>query len=338
MGGGIQSARAAPRRLLDLGGREPAVAALRERRRAAAGRSARARARPPGGRPPRTSAAPGACGPRGSSARAVGREPLRARRGGQAVVELDALAQRPQRGARAPAGAGPSRGRCAAPRSDGCVRRWASVAVVGQQDQAGGVGVEAADRVQPPRARRRCSTTVGRPVRVARGRDDAGAACGARRRRAGRRPRRPARRRPPPCRCSSTSRAGSRTTSPPTVTRPANTSCSDGAPRGDAGVGEVLGEAHRRCHPRRPWTSRCSTRRSPPPASPPSAPARCGAGRRAARPATSEMTDLPAALRGRLDGRGSVLQRWSSDARRTQPTARSRRCSTPTTAARSRRC
>ena len=42
-----------------------------------------------------------------------------------------------------------------------------------------------------------------------------------------------------------TSRAGSVTVSPPTVTRPSAIIASARAARRDAGVGEVLGEAHR---------------------------------------------------------------------------------------------
>ena len=57
---------------------------------------------------------------------AVGREPLRARGGRAAVVELDAGAQRAAARPRARARAGPWRGRCAGPRSYGCVSRCAS--------------------------------------------------------------------------------------------------------------------------------------------------------------------------------------------------------------------
>ena len=96
---------------------------------------------------------------------------------------------------------------------------------------------------------------------------------------------------------ASTSRAGSVTTSPPTVTRPARTISSARAAGGDAGVGEVLREAHTL---RESWTSRSSSRRWPPPASPASAPGRCGSGPRAAPRGYEEMTNLPAALRERL--------------------------------------
>ena len=51
-----------------------------------------------------------------------------------------------------------------------------------------------------------------------------------------------------------------------------------------------------------------------------------------------EMTDLPAGLRERLAGGGAVLDARRSPTRRTRATARSRRSSTPTTGARSRRC
>ena len=60
-----------------------------------------------------------------------------------------------------------------------------------------------------------------------------------------------------------------------------------GPARGDAGVGEVLAEAHGAATIRGRWTPRCCTRRSTSSASPPSAPARSGAGRRRARRATT---------------------------------------------------
>ena len=137
------------------------------------------------------------------------------------------------------------------------------VAVVGQQDQAGRVGVEAPDRVQPPVAGVRTrSTTVGRPCVSRGGRDDAGAACSARRRRGRRRPRRLARRRPR-CRSQpSTSRAGSVTTSPPTRDAARRRSAASAARR-------EATPAWARCLARRigtpvlpcpRWTSTCSRR------------------------------------------------------------------------------
>ena len=50
------------------------------------------------------------------------------------------------------------------------------------------------------------------------------------------------------------------------------------------------------------------------------------------------MTDLPAALRAQLAGAGPVLDADARARGARRATARSRRCSTPTTAGRSRRC
>ena len=140
--------------------------------------------------------------------------PARAR---SAVVELDPVAQRAQR-ALARRAAGDLRAvgaRHLVARMGQAVRQ---LAVVGQQDQAGGVGVEPADRVQ--------ARAVGHElddrraaVGVARGRDDAGrlvervddARLRARQRRAVDRDRRGL--------VDVAGRVG--TTSPPTVTRPA---------------------------------------------------------------------------------------------------------------------
>ena len=95
-------------------------------------------------------------------------------RRGHAVVELDALAQRAQRllghrdAAAADVGDVDLRDLVARVRE-----AVGEVAVVGQQDQAGGVGVEAADRVEP-RAGRVDELDDGRAaVGVLGGRDDA---------------------------------------------------------------------------------------------------------------------------------------------------------------------
>ena len=79
-----------------------------------------------------------------------------------AVVELDAVAQRAQRavGDRAP----PTRATVGLGHLVARVREAVGeLAVVGQQDQAGRVGVEAADRVEARPGARTRSTTVGRP-------------------------------------------------------------------------------------------------------------------------------------------------------------------------------
>ena len=86
------------------------------------------------------------------SSSVVGAELAHLRGRGPAVVELDAVAQRAQRAARATGGVGgPSRGRCAGPRSDGCVSRWASSPSLVSRIRPVRVGVEPADRVQAPR-------------------------------------------------------------------------------------------------------------------------------------------------------------------------------------------
>ena len=161
------------------------------------------------------------------------------------------------------------------------------LAVVGQQDQAAAVGVEAADRVQPRAGAGRVDDRRA-PVGVARGRDDARPACcsgvddallgpasgapvDARRRSS-----------------SPTSRAGSVTDLAVDASRARRRSSLGRAPRGDAGVGEVLGQAHairdatmaqaRRCEPHGPPTAREDARRRA--ASRAFAPARCGRGPR----------------------------------------------------------
>ena len=82
---------------------------------------------------------------------AVGRESLHARGCRPPVVELDALAQRPQRVVAH--GRAPHLGVVGARDLERGVREPVRErAVVGQQDEPGGVGVEPAHRVQPPGA------------------------------------------------------------------------------------------------------------------------------------------------------------------------------------------
>ena len=221
------------------------------------------------------------------------------------------------------------------------------LAVVGQQDQPGrcrrrgarpgrGAG-PAADQLDDGRA----------AVRVARGRDDADAACsartttrgsgpasGARRRRrhalvlvdvaggvghdARRRPSRARRRSAPRPRAARRRRRGPGT-------------CASRIPRS-------IGCNHR-TRDRRAWTSSCSTstladaRRARLPRPP-----GVGVGWRAAPRGYEEMTDLPAALRAALAERGAVLDARSCASEAVRATAPSRRCSRPPTGARSRRC
>ena len=98
-------------------------------------------------------------------------------------------------------------------------------------------------------------------------------------------------------------------------------------------MGEVLGEAHRAATIGGAWTSTLldATLAA---AGEPAFRAR-QVWSWAARGATGyeQMTDLPAALRARLADARAVLDASSRCARRTPPTARSRRCSTPPTAA-----
>ena len=176
---------------------------------------------------------------------AVGRQAADAGRRRHAVVELDALAQRAQRRL--------AHGRAADARAvdpRNLERRVGQpvgeLAVVGEQQQAGRVGVEAPDGVQALAAAD--ERDDGRaPLRILGGRDVAGGLVervdhmpALERRRAGRRPRSSS--------WSPTSRAGSRTTSPPTVTRPANDQLLGGPARGDPRVGEVFARGAWRCH------------------------------------------------------------------------------------------
>ena len=121
-------------------------------------------------------------------------------------------------------------------------QRVGEVAVVGEQDQPGRVGVQPPDRVQA--LGRGHEVDDGAPAMgVARRRDDAGRACAARRRPA-RRARAPPRRRrrSPPRR--STSRAGSVHDLAVDGHPPVDDERLGRPPRGDARMGEVLGEAH----------------------------------------------------------------------------------------------
>ena len=332
------AARSAELALLEQAPCAPARQAVQR----AAGRSARAAAPAPDGRRPRTCAAPGGCGPRGSSARLVLAErAAHARRRGRAVLELDAVAQA-ARAPRSPIGRPPSRRAVGLRDLEARVGQpVGELAVVGQQDQPAAVGVEAPDRIQ---AQPRRGDELERPsgARACRARSRRRrAACSARSvtRALGAAPpraRRRSRRCPAP-----TSRAGSVTTRR-RRSRALRDQRLGRAPRGDAGVGEVLGEAHQRLArrsrgpscgatarakgssaatitrtrgarasrmprdradpaTRTPWTSSCSRRRSPTTASRAFARARSGRGRRAARAAIEEMTDLPAALRETLE-------------------------------------
>ena len=126
----------------------------------------------PGGRSRRTSGAPAGCGPRGSSSAArpaSGWDTLRRR--GRAVVELDAVAQRrsspARRGRRRPR----TRYSFSTPWTGG--RCGWRVAVVGQQQQALGVGVEPADR-RTPAGRSAPARRPSAPVGVLARRDDPG--------------------------------------------------------------------------------------------------------------------------------------------------------------------
>ena len=169
------------------------------------------------------------------------------------------------------------------------------------------VGVEAADRVEAPVAGRgRGRRPSGRPCVSLRGRDDARRLVERRRRRAARgaadalavdRRRARSRRRRAPGRC---------TTSPSTVTRPRDDQLLGGAARGDAGVGEVLGEAHR-CH------HRCVDRDGPRPARDDARrrrrarlPRQAGVGVAGARRSRLRRDDQPAGGAARAAGRASV--------------------------------
>ena len=255
-----------------------------------------------------------------------GAHPAHLRRRGHPVLELDPFAQRCAAPARAPAGAtltavglGHLEARVGEP--------VGQLAVVGEQDQArwrrhrGGRPGTAAPGVGTSDDHRRT------PLRVPRRGDDTGRLVERRRRRA---PRRRATGAPSTATARGLVHVARRigTTSPPTVTRPSAHEPLGAAARGDAGVGEVLGQAHGAATIS-PWTSRYSTRRSPRAASPPSGPARCGRGRpagaggyerddrpprRAARRAgrARAVLDADARARGprrRRDGQGALLDR-----------------------------
>ena len=189
-------------------------------RRAAAGRSPRAAARARGDRRPRTCAAPDGCAPRGSSS-SIRSAPTQAHAGGRgaAILELHPVAQasqallpdRPAADLRA-VGLRHPEARVGQPVGE--------LAVVGQQDQAaasrrpaGRPGTGAA----PARARAR-PRSGGRGCRCAVETTPTGLCTAYRTRGSGPRARG---RRPPRGSSSPTSRAGSVTISPSTLTRPA---------------------------------------------------------------------------------------------------------------------
>ena len=165
MGGAGDAGGTAPRgasRIRDLGVREPPVGALAqvaELQRAEADALER-----PDGVPDGLAHAPDLALAALVDAQLedVRAQPAHVGRGGAPVVELDALAQRPQRAVA---------DRPAATRATYVLRDLEArvrepvgqVAVVGEQDQAGRVGVQAPDRVQPARPTGTRSTTVGRP-------------------------------------------------------------------------------------------------------------------------------------------------------------------------------
>ena len=275
--------RRAPQRL-DLG-RASARPVAAERQVAQPQRAERrpARAARRGARPPRTSAAPGACAPRGSPARAG-----RARAGARAPGAVSRpRARRPRAAAaapaRAPAGGGPD---AVDPRhlERGCVSRCASSPSLVSRSRPGGVGVEPADRVQALAAPRPATTTVGRPCgsfavldvagRLVERVDDVAAL---------ERDRLPVDR--------------DRVAVADVARRIAHDLAADrdaagehellgGAARGDAGVGEVLGEAHAAATIGAVDLALLDTTLADW-ASPPSARARSGAGRRTGAPATT---------------------------------------------------
>ena len=170
----------------------------------------------PGCRPPRPSAAPAGCAPRGSSARSRARRERRTRAGAVGPSSSSTPCAQPAQidvGGR-PAQPHPVGLRHLVARMGEPVRE---LAVVGQQDQPGRVGVEPADRVE-------AALRVGparrppAPPGLPRGRGHAGRLVqhpdlGRLGRRSGRRP-------PRTPLVSSTSRAGSVTSRPPTLTRP----------------------------------------------------------------------------------------------------------------------
>ena len=189
--------------------------------------------------PPRPSAAPGGCAPSRRTT-SISRSTAAAHPAGAVgpVLELDPGCQAPQLdlgGRRRQLDPVGLRHLIA-----GVGEPVGQLAVVGQQQQPGRVGVESADRVE---ARRRAtsSTTAGRPPGSRAVETTPAGLFTAQTSRAS------APTGPPSTRTSSpspTSRAGSVTTSPPTVTRPLSDHLLRHAPRGDPSVGEVLGEPH----------------------------------------------------------------------------------------------
>ena len=137
--------RAAPRPA-----RQRAPLARAASRGRAAGRSGCAPGAAPDGRPPRTCAAPGGCGPRGCtiSTRPTSRAARRpSRRRGHAVVELDALAQAPERARRRHA---LDLGEVLLLHAEARMGEpVGELAVVGEEQQALGVAVEPADGEHP---------------------------------------------------------------------------------------------------------------------------------------------------------------------------------------------
>ena len=233
---------------LDLRRAQPPCAPSAQRAQLAAGRSARAAASSTGGRPPRTCAGPGACGPRGSSARSRRRRadaPARARSGRprarrpRAAAPARVLADRRAAdlravGLRAPRSAGASAGWRAR-------RRWSagSARCVSASRRPTGYRrtPRVADQLDARSGARACrcaveTTPAGLLHRVARA---------ARPRRA----RRAVDRAPASCSPHVARRVGDDLAVD--AHAPGGDQRLGGAPRGDAGVGEELGEAHRRC-------------------------------------------------------------------------------------------
>ena len=197
------------------------------------------------------------------------------------------------------------------------------LAVVRQQDQAGRLGVEAADRIEAALGGHEVDDGSA-AVRVARGRDDAGrlvqrvddARLGAldrlaverdvaawRRRRARGRARSRRRRSRGRRRSAARRRAARRRR------------------RGRGTWRGALLPLYGR------WTSSCSTARWRRMASPPSAPDRCGSGLARGATGYEEMTNLPAALAGRAGGRGAAVVADAGARGARVATGPSRRCS-----------
>ena len=211
------------------------------------------------------------------------------------------------------------------------------LAVVGQQDQAGAVGVEAPDRIQARAAGRRPGE-----------RRSAGRGCRARSRRrrracaARRRTRRsaPGERAPVDAHALSLADVARRIEHALAVDAhaPGGDQLLGGAARGDAGVGEVLGEAHAAAtigrHGPATLLDEDARRRT---ASRATAPARCGRGWRAARHLRRDDRPAGVAARG-ARSRACRSRRSRCATRRAPATAPSRRCSRRPTGGRSRPC